>query len=218
MPFGGGLAPRRPRSHSHMIKAVIFDLGKVLVGFDFQRAYQALQPHCPYPVAEIPQRLAKTDLVERFESGRVEPREFVRQFSETLDLRLDYDRFRELWGSIFLPGTLVPESLIEALHRRYRMVLLSNTNAIHFEMLRRERSILAHFDEFVLSHEAGLLKPDPRIYQEAVRRAGCRPEECFYTDDIAAYVEAGRRAGLQAVQFHSAPRLEEALLAHNVSW
>src|ERR1035438_3107315 len=169
-----------------LYKATIFDLGRVLVYFDFNRGYQALEGLCPYSVAEIPKRIATTDLVERFETGLVEPAEFVAEFSRILGLRIDYDHFCRIWSSIFTE-TLVPESMLEGLAARYRLVLLSNTNAIHFEMVRKNYPLLRHFHELVLSYEVKAMKPNPRIFREAVARAGCRPEECFYTDDIAAY-------------------------------
>src|SRR6266481_10025541 len=115
-----------------MIKAVIFDLGKVIIPFDFKRGYQALEQVCGYPAAEIPRRIGTTDLVQRFESGLVEPKDFVAQLSRVLDLRVDYDQFCQIWTSIFLPDPLIPESLLEGLSKRYRLLLLSNTNAIHF--------------------------------------------------------------------------------------
>src|SRR5579872_7066073 len=99
-----------------MYKAVIFDLGKVLIHFDFKRGYQALEGLCPYPAAEIPKRIGTTDLVQRFETGLVEPGDFVRQLSAILDLKLDYDHFCRIWSCIFT-DPLVPESMLEALAR-----------------------------------------------------------------------------------------------------
>ena len=201
-----------------MFKAVIFDLGKVIVPFDIRRGYAALQPHCAYSLEELPQRISATDIVHRFESGQVSPEDFVRQFSEILGLQIDYDRFCGLWSSIFLPDPLIPEQLLEGLRRRYRLLLLSNTNAIHFAMLWENYPILRHFDEFILSHEVGAMKPDPRIYQAAIERAGCRPEECFFTDDIAPFVEGARRAGIDAVQFQSVEQIERELRARGIEW
>jgi hypothetical protein len=100
-----------------VIKTVIFDLGKVLIPFDFSRGYRAMEKFCDYPAAEIPKRIAATDLVHRFETGLVEPRDFVEQLSRMLDLRVTYEQFCEIWSSIFLPDTLVPESLLAG-HRR----------------------------------------------------------------------------------------------------
>jgi glucose-1-phosphatase len=201
-----------------MHKTIIFDLGKVLIDFDFKRAYRALESLCPYPAAEIPKRLSTTNLVERFETGLVEPRDFVEQFSGILDLHLDYDHFRRIWSSIF-SGILVPESLLEGLAARYRLLLLSNTNALHFEMLRQNYGpMLRHFHHLILSHEVHAMKPQPEIFLAAVERAGCRPEECFYTDDIPAFVEAARQLGIDAVQFESSDQLERELRRRGIGW
>ena len=196
-------------------KAILFDLGKVLVHFDFKRGYRELEQLCPHAAAEIPKRLAGTGLVQQFESGLVEPRDFVKKLSEILDLDVDYDRFCDIWSCIFTE-TLVPESLVEALAGRYRLVLLSNTNAIHFEMVRKTYPILRHFHELVLSYEVKAMKPQPEIYRAAIEKAGCRPEECFYTDDIPEYVEGARRLGIDAVQFQGATQLEKELTARHI--
>ena len=200
-----------------MYKAIIFDLGKVLIHFDFKRGYRALEGLCPYSAAEIPQRIATTDLVERFETGLIEPRDFVSEFSRLLGLDVDYDRFCGIWSSIF-SEILIPESMIEGLAARYRLLLLSNTNAIHFEMIRANYPLVRHFHHLILSYEVKAMKPRPEIYRAAVERAGCRPEECFYTDDIAAYVEAARRLGIDAVQFRSEEQLQGELTARGIAW
>jgi FMN phosphatase YigB (HAD superfamily) len=200
-----------------MHKAIFFDLGRVLIHFDFQRGYRALESLCPYPSSEIRQRLASTGVVERFETGLIEPEDFVSQLSGILDLRLDYVGFCRIWSCIFM-DPLIPESLIEALARRYRLVLLSNTNAIHFAMLRETYPVLRHFHDLVLSYEVKAMKPNPKIYQAALDRAGCLPGECFYTDDIAEYVEGARRMGIDAVRFESAQQLERELRTRGITW
>ncbi len=201
-----------------MIKTIIFDLGKVIIPFDFMRGYQGLNSITGLPVAEIRSRIVATDLVQRFETGLVEPPDFVAQLSGLLDLHITYDQFCQIWSSIFLPDPLVPESLLEALSRRYRLLLLSNTNAIHFEMLERTYPLLRHFHEFILSHRVRAMKPSPAIYREAIARAGCAPQEIFFTDDIADYVAGARREGIDAVQFESSQQIERELSARGVTW
>jgi HAD superfamily hydrolase (TIGR01549 family) len=201
-----------------MHKAIIFDLGKVLIHFDFKRGYRALEGLCPYSAAEIPRRIGRTDLVERFETGLVEPRDFVEQFSRILDLHLEYDRFCEIWSCIFTEA-LIPESLLEGLAARYRLLLLSNTNALHFAVLRKNYNyLLRHFHDLILSYEVRVMKPQPEIYREALERAECLPRECFYTDDIADYVEAARQMGIDAVQFESREQIEREMRVRGISW
>lgn len=201
-----------------MIKTIIFDLGRVIVPFDFQRSYAKLSPLCGLPHEQIPERLRQGDLVQRFESGRIEKEAFVTEFSKVLGVNLAYADFCDIWSSIFLPDTLISEEFVKALRGRYRVLLLSNTNAIHFEMVEANYPILQHFDYKVLSYKVGAMKPEPVIYQEAIRHAGCRPDEIFFTDDIPEYVEGAKREGIDAVQFQDAEQVQRELRARGVAW
>ena len=109
--------------------------------------------------------------------------------------------------------------MLEGLAARYRLVLLSNTNAIHFDSIRSGYApLLRHFHQLVLSYEVKAMKPAPAIFQAAIEAARCRPEECFYTDDIPAYVEGARSLGIDAVVFQSAAQIERELAARNILW
>ena len=187
---------------------MIFDLGGVIVPCDFGRSYAAIERLCPYAACDIPRRIGTTDLVHRFETGRIEPRPFFRELSSLLELHISYEQFCEVWTSIFLPDPLLPESLFAGLKTRgYRLLALSNTNAIHYPAARERYRPLLHFDDATLSYEVGSLKPAPEIYQDALAKAGCKPDECFFTDDVPAYVEGARLAGMQAAPFVSEARL-----------
>jgi putative hydrolase of the HAD superfamily len=96
------------------------------------------------------------------------------------------------------------------------LLALSNTNSIHFAMLKDAYPLLRHFHDFVLSYEVGAAKPDAKIYREAIARAQCRPEECFFTDDMAVNIEAACEHGMDAVQFLSAEQLDRELRARGL--
>ena len=199
-----------------MIKTIFFDLGNVIIPFDFKRAYSRLQPLCDYPATEIPARMRGTDLVSRFESGQIAAEQFVKEFSAVLELRINYDEFCDLWTSVFLPEPLIQDSLLASLGNRYPLMILSNTNPIHFHMIRANYPLLRHFDDCVLSYEVGALKPHAEIYEKAIARAGCDAAECFFTDDLLVNVEAAWKHGMDAVQFQSAAQLEEELRARRL--
>jgi FMN phosphatase YigB (HAD superfamily) len=201
-----------------MIKAVILDLGKVLIPFDFQRGYARLEAYCGIPAAEIPARLAGSTLVADFESGKIEPRDFVGSFCSCLNVDIAYREFCDIWSSIFLPDPLIPEAMLQGIARNYKLVLLSNTNAIHFEMLVKTYPLLRHFHSYVLSYKVGAMKPLPLIYQKAIEAAGCQPGECFFADDLEVNVEAAREHGIDAVQFQSAAQIEAELRKRGVDW
>lgn len=199
-----------------MIKAVIFDLGRVLVHFDFSLGYRQLEPLCGIPAAEIPVRVAESGLAIRLESGDIGPEEFAEEMGKLLGFELTFGEFSRMWCSVFTQPTLIPEALVEAVGKTHRLVLLSNTNSIHFEMLQENYPILRHFDAYVLSHEVGAMKPNPKIYQAAIDAAGCAPDECFFTDDIAEYVAGAKAMGIDAVQFQSAFQIEAELRSRGV--
>ncbi|HEX6895690.1 MAG TPA: HAD family phosphatase [Bryobacteraceae bacterium] len=196
-----------------MLKAIIFDIGNVLVPFDFKRAYERLEPLCGLSIEEIRTRLRAAGIVPRFETGQMDERCFVREFSKALGFEFSFREFCDLWSCIFLANPLIPERLLESLSGRFPLLLLSNTNPIHIAMLRANYPLFRYFHHAVLSHEVGAAKPSPKIYEEAIRQAGCEPRECFYTDDIEMYVDAARRLGIQAVQFQSAGQIEKELQA-----
>lgn len=191
-----------------MLRALIFDLGNVVIPFDFSRGYAAIEALCPYSAAEIPRRIRATGLVPLYETGQIASEAFVEQLCGALELPVNFDQFCELWSAIFLPGSLIPEELFERARARYRLVALSNTNDLHFRRVRADYPVLRHFDELVLSYQVGFAKPDRRIYQEALARAGCAAGECLFIDDVEAYVEGARAAGIESIRFEVYPQLE----------
>ena len=201
-----------------MIRAIVFDLGKVLIPFEWQRGYDAFAAASPYPPEEVRLRIKETGLFEGFERGKVEPHEVAERVSEVLGLSVTFDQFRVMWSSIFLPETIVPDGMLERLRRNYRLLLLSNTDSIHFHWVKEKYPILRHFDDFLLSFELGLRKPEPAIYREAISRARSEPGEVFFTDDRLDNVEGALQAGIDAVQFVSLEQLEQDLKSRGVTW
>ncbi|MGO9241890.1 MAG: HAD family hydrolase [Bryobacteraceae bacterium] len=199
-----------------MIKALIFDLGRVLQNVNFEIGYARMSAVCGLSKDEIERRLRASGLTIAFESGQIAAPDFARQVCQLLGADISYAGFCEIWYSIADQGAIVPEPFIASLHQRYRMLLLSNTNEIHFETLLPRCPILRHFDGFTLSYKVGVLKPGEAIYRHALAQAGCEPGECFYTDDIQAYVDAARHIGIHAALFRGLEQLQQDLLAAGV--
>lgn len=197
-------------------KTLIFDLGNVIVPFDFTNAYRRFEQLTGLPPEEQRSRITATGLVPKLETGLIEPEDFVDQLTTALGAPMSYADFRELWVSIFHRETLIPESLFQSLAGRYRLVLLSNTNEIHFSMIRETYPHLGYFDHWVLSHEVKAMKPSPVIYAAAIEHAKAQPGECFFTDDIPEYVAGARAAGIDAEQFLGYDKLLADLQARGV--
>src|SRR6202451_2341199 len=140
---------------------------------------------CGCKAEKVAARIRATGLVGPFERGEIEAEPFVRELSTALKLDITHQQFCDWWSCVFLPEPLLNEALLEDLAKRHRVLALSNTNPIHFALLKEAYPLLRHFDDYVLSYEVGAAKPEAKIYHEAIARAQCDPEECFFTDDLA---------------------------------
>jgi putative hydrolase of the HAD superfamily len=199
-----------------VIRAILLDLGKVIVPFDFSVGYRSIESRIGLSPEAIRERIRSTGLVPRFETGLIEPHDFVQQLCQALQLDITYNDFCDIWSSIFSRNTLISEEFIASLASRYPLILVSNTNHIHFEMIRQNYPLLRHFKQWVLSYKVQAMKPSPLIYHAAVAAAGCEASECFFTDDIAEYVEGARQCGIDAVPFLDQAQLALDLRARGV--
>ena len=196
-----------------MIEVVYFDLGKVIVDFDHSRAAQELLKVTPLSLKEAMAVLSDGELVSEYETGRLSSQEHYRKVCRRLQMEVSIEKFRELWGSMFLPEPLLSESFLQDLKKRYRLMLLSNTNEIHFDFVIQHYPILRMIEERLLSYQAGCMKPEARIFELAIEKAGVAPENIFFTDDRPENIEAARRAGIQALQFQSESQLKRDMLS-----
>jgi FMN phosphatase YigB (HAD superfamily) len=202
---------------TRMLKTIILDLGKTIIPFDYTRGYAGMSVLSGLGLEQVKERVAALELMVPFESGQVSPAEFRRRVLGAVGVSMPDEEFDEIWSSIFLPETLLSEEFVAGLKRRHRLVLLSNTNAIHFDMVKANYPVLRHFDAYVLSHEVKAMKPSPAIYEAAIAAAHCRAGECFFADDVAEYVEGARRAGIDAVQFVNEAQLAGELRQRGVA-
>lgn len=199
-----------------MIRTVVFDMGNVLVRFSHERMCEQIGGLCGRTGAEVKSLLLDSGLQWDFERGRVDEAGFHRRFEEAAGRRVPIDDLRHAASDIFMPNEGVGEIVLELKAAGYRLVLLSNTSIAHYEFIRSRWELLDPFDELVLSYEVGAIKPEPAIFEAVLRAIRCEPEEAFYTDDIRAYVEAGRTYGLDAEVFTTAEALRGHLAARDV--
>ena len=198
------------------IEAILFDLGKVLIDFNFETGVQALHSACSISRDRFEEVLWDEHWIRRYERGEISTGEFHSYLCETAALKMDLSGFREVWTSVFLPGLLVSERLLATLKRKYPLILVSNTNEAHFEFIRSRYPVVDYFDEHVLSYEVGSLKPDRKIFDHAIRVSGFGPDALFFTDDREENVLMARELGIHGHQFRSEPLLIAALQQANV--
>lgn len=201
---------------SNMLKAFIFDLGNVLLPFSHDRMYTQVAALCGRDGAAVRHAFLEGDLAGRFERGACTDAEFQRELEQRLRFAFDRDALQRAVADIFKPDATMLRFVDLLRQRGYQLVLLSNTNSVHVRWIEAEYSVFEKFDECVFSHVVGAMKPEPAIFAEAIRCAECAPAQCFYTDDIEAYVVAGRDAGLDAEVFTSSEAFCAQLLRRGI--
>ncbi len=194
-----------------MIKTIIFDLGNVIVPFEIDSKSKSLQKLTKLNPADINEKVLLSEEISLFERGKISSRETFEFVRTTLESEMSYEDFVGNWNGIFKSETLLKEDLIADLSKNHRLLILSDTNEIHFEFIKRNFPVLTYFDDFVLSYEVGFLKPSEEIFQAAVEKAGCLAEECLFTDDIEKNVAGAKEYGINAIHFLSAEQFEREL-------
>jgi glucose-1-phosphatase len=198
------------------IEALLFDLGKVLIDFNFETGVEALHSACSISRDRFEEVLWDETWIRRYERGEISTGEFHSYLCQTAALKMDLSGFREVWSSVFLPGLLVSEGLLATLKRKYPLILVSNTNEAHFEFIRSKYRVVDYFDQHVLSYEVGSLKPDRKIFEQAIRVSGFRPDALFFTDDREENILMAQQFGIHGHQFRTEPLLIEALRAAHI--
>ena len=198
-----------------MLKALVFDLGNVLVFFDRMIAIRNIVKLTGVSADLVDQILHVDPAARAYEIGEITTDDFVRNFTEKSGVAVDKAALAQAASDIFSPNDEMIAIVEEARSRGLRTALLSNTNEAHFSHLWSQFLFLHRFDALILSYRAKMMKPAPAIYEMACQAVGCRPEETFFTDDLAENVEAAHRCGMHALQFIDATsyraRLEQLL-------
>ena len=192
------------------IKAVIFDLGNVLVNYDVEKAAKRFSAASGLTPREIWKRFFLSRFEQAFTRGEISTREFHRIACKTLGVSISLATFSHYWNDIFWenPGM---ERLLVRIKRHYPLYLISNTNALHYNHIKKHFKLLRHFDRKFPSHEVGARKPDLRIYRRVLGKIGLRSEETVFIDDMKSFIKGARKVGMYAIRFKGRPALLKSL-------
>jgi putative hydrolase of the HAD superfamily len=179
-------------------RLIIFDLGGVLVRRDPERLVRTLGEAGCSP-ARIAQAVDDPALIDAFERGRLTESAFLERMNAALGLAWTREQFLHTWNGI-LDEEPEAAGLLATLRGRYRLAILSNTNAPHEAYIRRRWAYLDALDPWVASWRVGFRKPEPEIFRLVLSQAQVAAEQALFLDDLPEFVEAASRLGLRAVQ------------------
>jgi 2-haloacid dehalogenase len=180
-------------------EAVIFDLGKVLLDFDYAKVAARMLKFCDLPREVIIRALNQSPLLHRYETGLLTSKEFFEEARTVSRFRGEFADFAGIFADIFTP---IPQMI--DLHTRLRQrgvatYIFSNTNELAINHIRDTYPFFANFSGYIFSYEHRAMKPDPAIYAVVERETGQQGEKLLYIDDRVENIEQGQAREWQTI-------------------
>jgi HAD superfamily hydrolase (TIGR01509 family) len=192
-------------------RAIIFDIGRVLLRVDVSRAMDGLASGLSLTPQEVWSAIEKDPRLMDWQEGRISPRDWHLHVTKRLGASLSFEQFTEVWNRALDPNPIHSESFFEKLSKNYRLAVLSNTDAIHMSNEDVRFPFFRFFPIRIYSYRVGASKPNPLIYRAALQACKVQAEQAVYIDDVAAYAEAAQRLGMTAITFQSPEQLQSDL-------
>jgi FMN phosphatase YigB (HAD superfamily) len=189
----------------HDVEAIIFDFGGVLLNIDYNRTIEAFRALGISDFDSLYSQANQTRIFDRFEIGEISTQAFINGLLDHLPSGTSPNHVVHAWNAMILD---VPESvvsLLESLQGKYRLFLLSNTNAIHIPLAMAKWSEVASadfnscFEKVHLSYEMGMRKPNVEIFEAVCKEHGLTPSKTLFIDDSIQHIEGARQLGLQTI-------------------
>ena len=206
MPFLGPPIDKVPR-------AMIFDIGRVIIRVDLSRSIGKLGKRDVSADSHL-QVLRELEADPRWpdwQEGRMTARQWHAHLAQRYQFSNEFGEFCATWNSVLEPGTILPDALFDRLSESCRLALLSNTDPIHVAHMEATFPFVHHFPVRIYSCRVGMSKPSPAIFHRALRELGALPEEVMFVDDVSDNVSAAARLGIKAFHFISADEFLDQL-------
>jgi putative hydrolase of the HAD superfamily len=181
------------------IKLLVFDMGGVFVRYEWKVVCGGLAQAfgvTPESFYETFERVNNS----HYERGKLTTVELVNRLNQAIGSALTEEEFHVLWNNS-LDEDVQMTGIFKELRQQFPLYLLSNINDSNYTFLETKFNVSRHFNELILSHEVGYIKPEPEIYHEVLKRSGMAPHHCLFVDDLQPNVEGARAVGLNAFQF-----------------
>jgi len=195
---------------------IVSDLGNVILPFNYETAVNKLE------LIEkglgnkfLTYLKSNYEIHKKNERGDISSGEFIRIMVRALDYKVSQEEFCNIYSKIFIVNEPLV-SLLAELHKKYTLILLSNTNKIHRDYGWGDLPFLQYFDKLILSYEVHAVKPEPEIYKAVEAFTKIPPENHLFIDDIAEYAEAAKKMGWDAIQYINFTKLEMELTKRKI--
>lgn len=185
------------------VTTLIFDFGGVIINLDLPKCIENLKEAGFENVEQFLSNFGQKDFFLQYENGQIDTVEFRNQIRKNTTHSLSDEEIDSAWCSFLCDIPAGKVQLLKELRKKYRLLLLSNTNPLHIEasaakaLAPYDTTLNELFDKLYLSCEMGLTKPSEAIFKAVLDDAGVIAEECLFLDDGPKNIDTAGRMGFQ---------------------
>lgn len=195
---------------SRLPQILLFDLGGVLIDLNWvssaRRLFGAEESE-----SDLKKRWINLGSVREYESGRADFNRFYKLFVAETGTKISAADFRCEFAGIIGPEKPGCAEMLQDMAASFRLAMLSNTNPVHVEMLRKSTDLFGFFHDLFFSYELGMAKPDSEIFHEVCRKLACQAEQVIFFDDSQSNVDAAATCGMKSFRVDGPPDIIEIL-------
>ncbi len=197
---------------THKIKPLLFDIGGVVIDFDFRRAFRVWEPISRLSCEDMERIFTLDAAYEQHERGEITAAEYFTHLGASLELQDDHTRIAEGWNAIFVAEIVETRIMLQAARVRFPCYAFTNTNVTHHATWSTMfPMVVKSFDRVFTSHEMGYRKPEPQAFEYLAHMLGVPLDSIMFFDDVLENVEAAVRVGIHGVHVHSPADVRHAL-------
>ena len=186
------------------MKALLFDLGGVLIDIDFQIAFGRFEKISSLDHDQIKNRFQMDEMYKQHEIGQLDWTKYASHLRSTFELDANDDEIAQCWNSIFKGEISQTTKAIEQFDTNTDCYMFSNTNTTHYNFWNyKYPQVVSLFKQVFISSELGLRKPDVPAFEAISQSTGYALEDLVFFDDTEENIDGARKAGLDAVLVNS---------------
>ena len=185
-----------------VIKNVVFDLGAVLYGIEYERLRVSFEELVTIHRGRMFSLsiLSENALFREFERGKIGTFEFCEGMREIMNCKATDGEIKTAWNGLLVGVIAENVAVVEELRRKVRLVLLSNANVVHYEAIKEEiKPLLGCFEKVYFSQQIGMRKPDSEVFEYVLKECGFVASETLFIDDTLANIKGAQGVGIQTI-------------------